>query len=287
MPQEENENAINHNSVDEQDNGHDNRRTSDYNNGEDTNDTSNDCSFHDQELTGFTGNNTVLTPEELPEAEENKNVSKHRIIDNKVNANVPVMQEDTKDILFVSSSSSDSGESSEKVNGGKSGDSPKDPPSVDSVNAHGDGVAHSHAGGGICEKPHGDAVGPNEDWKQRSTQATMKSVRVKEESLVLQSITVPDREGMSPNNVICIGNSNDNAAGSPKPSVVPSAPMECWKETVAAMVETKTQDTVAAFFTQMQANNPCPEVKSIVTELLSQMQMIVKSAEKKNAAKHE
>eukprot|EP00957_Ditylum_brightwellii_P059036 4477453-Ditylum_brightwellii.AAC.1 len=96
---------------------------------------------------------------------------------------MPVTQEDTKKVLFGPSSSSDSSESYEKADGSKSGDSPKDPPSVDTVNACGDdheephGNAYGHAGGGISQEPHDDDVGPNKEWKQMSTQATMKSVR--------------------------------------------------------------------------------------------------------------
>eukprot|EP00957_Ditylum_brightwellii_P015373 1156762-Ditylum_brightwellii.AAC.1 len=65
---------------------------------------------------------------------------------------------------------------------------------------------------------------------------------------------------MSPSNVICIDDQDDDVVGSSQPSAVPSALMQCWKETVANMVEAKTKDTsVAAFFTQIQANNPSQE----------------------------
>eukprot|EP00957_Ditylum_brightwellii_P031855 2415430-Ditylum_brightwellii.AAC.1 len=196
---EENGNASKHSSVDEQDNGNDNTSTPNHNNVTDAYKTTNDHSFHDQELPDSTGNNTVLTPEELQEVEENENASNHNSVDEKVNANVPVTQKDPKDKLFGLSSSCDSSKNSEAVDGGKSGDSPEDPPSNDYVNTCGDaheephGVAHGHAGGGIHEEPHGDAVVPNKDWKQRSTQVTMNSVRVKEESIIPQNITVPNR----------------------------------------------------------------------------------------------
>eukprot|EP00957_Ditylum_brightwellii_P140445 10700597-Ditylum_brightwellii.AAC.1 len=92
---------------------------------------------------------------------------------------------------------------------------------------------------------------------------------------------------MSLDNDICIDNSDDDVAGSVQPSEVPSAPAQCWKGVVADMVKAKTKDTVDAFFTLDADKNPSPEVKKIVTELLSQMQIRDKTAENKKAAKCE
>eukprot|EP00957_Ditylum_brightwellii_P186612 14207943-Ditylum_brightwellii.AAC.1 len=47
---EENENVINHDSLDEQDNGNDNIHSPDHSDGEDANKTINGHTFHDQEL---------------------------------------------------------------------------------------------------------------------------------------------------------------------------------------------------------------------------------------------
>eukprot|EP00957_Ditylum_brightwellii_P075905 5769570-Ditylum_brightwellii.AAC.1 len=96
------------------------------------------------------------------------------------------MQDNTKETLFNASSSSDSSISSEKDDGDKAGDVFKIPPSVDSVNAcnhvseEPHGVVHGNAGGGIRE----EHLVFNNGWKQRLTQAAMKSVRVKEEPII-------------------------------------------------------------------------------------------------------
>eukprot|EP00957_Ditylum_brightwellii_P072754 5529561-Ditylum_brightwellii.AAC.1 len=105
--------------------------------------------------------------------------------------------------------------------------------------------------------------------------------------MLLDLLKTGNRVCMSPNNAICIDNSDDDVSSSSQPSVVPSDPVQSWKETVANMVETKTKDTVAAFFSQMQENNPGAVVKNMVAELLSQTQMKDKSADKKKAAKLE
>eukprot|EP00957_Ditylum_brightwellii_P125132 9538762-Ditylum_brightwellii.AAC.2 len=47
---------------------------------------------------------------------------------------------------------------------------------------------------------------------------------------------------MSPDNVICIDKSDDNNAGSPQPSVVASAPVQCSQEGMAGMMTDKTAD---------------------------------------------
>eukprot|EP00957_Ditylum_brightwellii_P091408 6959729-Ditylum_brightwellii.AAC.1 len=88
------------------------------------------------------------------------------------------MQDITKEILF-GLSSSDSSESSKKGDGGDAGDVLKNLPSVDSVpicnnfSEEPHGVVHGNAGGGISE----ELLVCNNGWKQRSIQATMKSVR--------------------------------------------------------------------------------------------------------------
>eukprot|EP00957_Ditylum_brightwellii_P093029 7083435-Ditylum_brightwellii.AAC.1 len=178
----------NTNIIQQEDNdGNDKIETADHNNNEDA-DKIRENSIHDEELLDFTGNNTNLPLEENFEVEENNNASTDSSVEIEVDTNVTRKQKRIKKTLF-GFLSSDSSESSEEEHSGDAGEDLKR--IIDCFSAHKN----------VSEEPHGTACGnaAKDDWKQRSTkttQATLNSVRVKEEPTLPKDVLVPNTEAL-------------------------------------------------------------------------------------------
>eukprot|EP00957_Ditylum_brightwellii_P210057 15364523-Ditylum_brightwellii.AAC.1 len=235
----------------EENDGNDKTETADNNN--------------DEDAYVISGNNSTGNNTDLP-LDENFEVNTDRSVENKVETNVARKHRIDKKTLFGLSSSSSSSESSEEEHVVDAGEELQRIIDCFPVQKN------------ISEKPHGidcvnAAVG---DWKQRSTeatQATLNSVRVKEEPTVPKDALVQNTEGTSYKNVICVDDSDDDKACSPQPSVVGSGAVQNWYSGVADMVEVQTKEYFVIMLWEMQANKSSAGMGNMCSQLLRRLQM--------------